>query len=47
MKVRMAWSDDRIDVNRSQSDKDKYVFVEANINMWNQLVKKLSNYQQK
>ena len=32
MKVRMAWSDDRIDVNRSQSDKDKYVFVEANIN---------------
>ena len=25
MKVRMAWNDDRIDVKRSQSDKDKYV----------------------
>ena len=47
MKVRMAWSDDRIDVNRSQSDKDKYVFVEANINMWYYLVKKVSNYQRK
>ena len=46
MKVRMAWSDDRIDVNRSQSDKDKYVFVEANINICYYLVKKLSNYQQ-